>query len=270
MQSQESRGDDALRGQPPLVHHDQELSAAAFPERSVTRLSRSLSTNWEKLALLSFEAPKAALEPYLPKGTELDLFEGEARLSVVGFQFRRSKMCGITSPKLFDFSEVNLRSYVRGPDGTPGVIFVKELCPSRLACLLGRFLFNESFQLCPTAFSERSAAGSTVYRYEWGSGRAKSFVEVEAPSGLSAIQPGSEGAFVGGRCFGFSKQKDGSTLKFEVSHRPWKISSASRAVFDIKGEEYYPGDLAAALRRPPSSAFIMDGSGVEVFKHNSI
>jgi uncharacterized protein YqjF (DUF2071 family) len=246
-----------------------ELSGATV-QRNVRQISRTLSTNWENLVVLNFDVDPSLLKPYLPRGTEVDTFAGNAKLSLVGFEFRRSRMCGLTSPKLFDFAEINLRTYVKSEtDGTPGVIFIKELCPSRLACLVARFLFNESFERCPTSCSKEIAGGGRSVRYEWGAGGSASFVQLRSGAAYSAMTPGSEEAFVGARQFGFSRMKDGSTLKFEVLHRPWKIAPALDLDFQIMGEKFYGKDLAEAINSKPTSAFLMDGSSVDVLKHYS-
>lgn len=231
-------------------------------------INRLLSTHWENLALLNFEASQAALEPYVPRGTELDLYNGRPIASLVGFEFHGSKLCGIASPRRFDFSEINLRTYLRSQkDGTTGVTFIKELCPSRLACLVARFIFNESFEHCTTALMKTDDYGRKSLRYEWGSGDSKSFVQMDAANTFSELTPGTQEAFVGGRSLVFSRQKDGSPRTFEVQHRPWKFSPAAKVSYDVKGEKFYGRELASIFDRPPTSAFMMDGSVVDVLKH---
>ena len=53
-----------------------------FPQKSVF-----LSAEWRDLVNLTYRVPKEKLEPYLPEGVELDLWEGEAHLSLVAFDF---------------------------------------------------------------------------------------------------------------------------------------------------------------------------------------
>ena len=49
----------------------------------------------------------------------MDLYNGRALVSVVGFRFLRTRMLGVTVPFHANFDEVNLRFYVRRdlPDG---------------------------------------------------------------------------------------------------------------------------------------------------------
>ncbi len=51
--------------------------------------------------------------PYVPRGPELDLLEGGALISMVGFRFLRTRVLGWSVPFHQDFEEVNRRFYVR-------------------------------------------------------------------------------------------------------------------------------------------------------------
>ena len=46
-----------------------------------------LSAEWHNLINLTYRVPAEKLEPLLPKGVELDLYEGHAHLSLVAFDF---------------------------------------------------------------------------------------------------------------------------------------------------------------------------------------
>jgi uncharacterized protein YqjF (DUF2071 family) len=156
---------------------------------------------------------------------------------------------------------------VRDSEGTPGVVFLRDLCPSRIGCILGRFLFNEKFQLCPTSFEIEAGDGKQTARYSFGKGKASSHLQIVASVRPSVVKAESEEAFVSQRYFGFSRQRDGSTLKFEVVHRPWVVYSATDVSHSVAAEPLYGKDLAGFLSGRPTSAFIMDGSAVEVLRH---
>lgn len=54
-----------------------------------------LSAEWRALVMLNYEVPAEVLLPRVPKGTELDLFEGRALVSVVGFRFLKTTVLGL-------------------------------------------------------------------------------------------------------------------------------------------------------------------------------
>ena len=85
--------------------------------------------------MLNYEVEPSLLNRYVPAGTTLDSFEGRAYLSLVGFQFCRTKLFGCLSvPLHVNFDEVNLRFYVRRREGAEdkrGVVFIAEVVPRR-------------------------------------------------------------------------------------------------------------------------------------------
>jgi uncharacterized protein YqjF (DUF2071 family) len=51
-----------------------------------------LSAEWRDLVLLNYEVEPEILRQYVPRGVELDTFEGRTFVSLVGFQFLRTKL----------------------------------------------------------------------------------------------------------------------------------------------------------------------------------
>ena len=91
-----------------------------------------MTARWENLIMANYTIDPAALLGYLPPGVEIDLFEGKAYVSLVGFLFKNSQIFGVPIPLLGTFEEVNLRFYVRRRDGhgyKRGVVFINETVP---------------------------------------------------------------------------------------------------------------------------------------------
>src|SRR5512133_2301455 len=92
-----------------------------------------LTAEWQYLLMLNYEVDPALLAPLVPSGTELDLWQGRALVSMVGFLFNRTRVLGLPVPFHTHFEEINLRFYVRkpaavDPEGAArGVVFVKEI-----------------------------------------------------------------------------------------------------------------------------------------------
>src|SRR6187402_115091 len=108
-----------------------------------------LTARWENLVLLNYSCPTELLEPLVPNGTELDLWNGEALVSLVGFMFRETRVLGVPIPFHVNFEEVNLRFYVRRttPSGElrRAVVFVRELVPRHAIAALARWIYNEPY-----------------------------------------------------------------------------------------------------------------------------
>ena len=91
-----------------------------------------LTAEWRYLAMLQYAVDPHVLRPFVPRGTELDDWQGRMLVSLVGFQFLETRVLGVPIPFHRHFDEVNLRFYVRrrGPEGwRRAVVFLREIVP---------------------------------------------------------------------------------------------------------------------------------------------
>src|SRR5262249_43786166 len=136
---------------------------------------RFLSASWRNLVMLNYEIDPDILHPLVPKGVQLDPWQGKHFVSVVGFLFLDTRVLGIPVPFHRNFEEVNLRFYVRrqAEDGwRRGVAFVKEVVPRWAIATVARWLYNENYVACNMSStvqlpdSANGLAGSAAYRWE--------------------------------------------------------------------------------------------------------
>ncbi|MEA5616059.1 DUF2071 domain-containing protein, partial [Nodularia spumigena] len=108
-----------------------------------------LTAEWRDLIIASYAVDPVLLEERLPPGLELDLFEGRAVCSLVGFRFLNTRVLGVMWPGYVNFPEINLRFYVREVGGRGGekrgVVFVRELVTSGFVASVARGLYNEPY-----------------------------------------------------------------------------------------------------------------------------
>jgi uncharacterized protein YqjF (DUF2071 family) len=107
-----------------------------------------LAAEWRNLVMLNYRVDPGILERFVPRGTAVDSFQGSTYISVVGFQFLRTRLFGrLAIPFHANFDEVNLRFYVRrkeGEEARRGVVFVKEIVPRRAIAAVARFSYGEN------------------------------------------------------------------------------------------------------------------------------
>jgi uncharacterized protein YqjF (DUF2071 family) len=234
-----------------------------------------LTADWRHLAMLNYAVDRAMLEPFVPAGTELDLWQGRALVSLVGFRFLKTRLQGWTVPFHQDFSEVNLRFYVRreGDDGwRRGVVFLKEIAPKFAVSWIANALYHEHYVTLPMwrriqlPASPLDRSGRIVYGWR----RRQAVCELQAEfSGLPRpLERGSEEEFVAEHYWGYTRRRDGTTVEFRVEHPPWRIWKAERAAFTGEASELYGAALARVLRGAPSSALVAEGSKVTMFYEN--
>ncbi len=230
---------------------------------------RFLTAGWHHLAMLNFEVDPAIVATYLPVGTEIDFFHGKTYLSIVGFRFLNTKVLGLPIPFHRDFDEVNLRCYVkRTVDGQPrrGVTFIKELVPKRMVALVANAVYNEHYVRLPMRSAiELPLNGSTGRAtYEWQFGTRWHRLTAEITGEPQQPAPGSEPEFITEHYWGYTRQRDGGTMEYQVEHPPWRVWSATSAHFDCDVAALYGPEFAPFLTEPPTSAFVADGSTVTV------
>jgi uncharacterized protein YqjF (DUF2071 family) len=68
-----------------------------------------LTAEWRQLAMLNYEVEPSLLAPFVPRGTELDSWNGKTFVSMVGFLFLNTRVLGVPIPFHRNFEEVNLR-----------------------------------------------------------------------------------------------------------------------------------------------------------------
>ncbi len=229
-----------------------------------------LRGGWYHLAMLNFPTDPGTLQPHVPAGTELDVWNGRAYLSVVGFLFRDTRVLGIPVPLHRDFAEVNLRTYVRrrAAEGwRRGVVFLKEIVPRRMIAWVARRLYNENYVAMPMRHRIALPAAATPtgsVRYEWFFGRRWQSLSAELTGEPAALVAGSEEEFITEHYWGYCRQRDGSTLEYQVEHIPWRVWAAANAQLDCDVAALYGPEFVPALQATPTSAFVAEGSPIVV------
>ncbi len=231
---------------------------------------RFLTAEWRWLLMLNYEVDPAVLAPLVPRGTTLDLFEGRALASIVGFRFLRTALLGVPIPFHRDFDEVNLRFYVRHEtaDGEVrrAVVFVRELVPRPAIAWTARLAYNEPYTALPmrSTVPRSLDADPAPVRFEWRHrGRWQHCAAVATgPATLPAA--GSEAEFITEHYWGYTPQRDGGTVEYRVAHPQWRCRSVRDASFSADVAALYGPGFVPFLSVPPRSAFVAEGSPVSV------
>ena len=219
--------------------------------------------------MLNFPIEPKALQKLTPKGTEIDDWEGTTYVSLVAFLFLETKVKGLAIPFHRDFEEINLRFYVRsrGPEGwRRGVVFVREVVPKQAIAFLARMLYNENYIACPTHSSVIDPSGEIAgcVEYGWRSNGQWLSIGAEFSGEPSLPKKNSMEEFITEHYWGYSTQRDGETVEYQVEHPQWKVWTVSETKLDGDVVGFYGQEFAPALQSLPSSAFVADGSPVTV------
>lgn len=236
-----------------------------------------LTAEWRYLAMLDYEIEPEILLPFVPKGTELDAWNGKTFVSMVGFLFLNTRIMGVAVPFHQNFEEINLRFYVRRETENGwrrGVVFVKEIVPRTAIALTARWLYNENYVAFPTGnvIVQSPANGGNIetVKYYWKFRDQTHSIELATRGEPRPFVVRSEEEFIVQHHWGYTSQKDGGTIEYQVEHPPWRIWQAQSGRLNCDVEKLYGQRFVSALSTNPSSAFLAEGSEITVYKGRRI
>lgn len=233
-----------------------------------------LTAEWRDLLMLNFLVEPACLREFVPAGTELDSFAGKTYASLIGFRFCKTKLGGrCPIPFHSEFEEINLRFYVRCESAGElrrGVVFIAEIVPKLAVAKTARWLYGENYVRRRMRHRVKTDGLGNSVEYAWQGVAGECALYGETKGEPSLASEGSLEQFITEHYWGYSRQKDGAPLEYQVEHPPWRVWNASSPVFTGDPSDLYGEELAQALRRPPDSAFIAEGSAVSVYSGRHI
>ncbi|QQS30896.1 MAG: DUF2071 domain-containing protein [Sphingobacteriales bacterium] len=226
-----------------------------------------LQAEWKYLAMFNYVIPPELVEPYLPKGTETDFWNGQTYASLVGFLFENTKVKGIAFPYHTNFEEVNLRLYVRRKDRDGqwhrGVVFVREIVPRFAIAKIARWFYNEPYVCYPMKHSLSHNQELIEVKYAWKFSNEWNYMRLTANPAPKDLMPGSIEEFITEHYWGFNKQKDGSTKAYQVEHPKWKVYDVLNYDVYCNAAMLYGQQFAPFLQKP-DSVLLAYGSEVTV------
>src|SRR5262245_2869361 len=105
-----------------------------------------MTQTWRDLLFAHWPVDPRALRPLVAPPFELDLYDGDAWISIVPFLMANVGPRGMLVPRVSEFAELNVRTYVRVGD-RPGVYFFSLDAASRFAVRAARLLLNLPYYL---------------------------------------------------------------------------------------------------------------------------
>lgn len=232
----------------------------------MNKTAEFLSAKWLDLIMINYEIDPSVLAPFVPQGTEVDLWNGKAYISIVGFMFLDTYVKGIPIPFHRNFEEVNLRFYVKRtnlPEGDRrGVVFISEVVPRWAIAFLARLLYNEKYVSLPM----RHSISDTTLQYQWKYQDKWQQIKVTRQGEPQPLEKGSLAEFILEHYWGYNKQRNGSTMEYQVDHPSWRIWEVKDYEVDVDMRTVYGLPFSAFLEKPPASVFLAEGSDVKVYK----
>jgi len=225
-----------------------------------------LKANWENLIMANYEVEPSILQPYLPKGVELDFYKYKTYVSLVGFMFKKTSLFGVPIPFFGSFEEINLRFYVRRVEGKKikkGVVFINETVPFKIVALLANKLYKEHYISIPTKNSIDIAEYKHI-NYEWKMKDKWNSITVQSDTNKYKIESSSIEEFIFERYFGFTKISPSSTQEYRIQHSKWNTHKILDYTIDCDFGTMYGDTFSNLNNQIPSSIIMAEGSQVSV------
>jgi uncharacterized protein len=232
-----------------------------------------LTAEWRNLLMANYVIDAAVLKPYIPCRTELDGFNGQHYVSLVGFLFANTKVLGLSIPLHRTFQEVNLRFYVRYKEAGEwkrGVVFIKELVPRHAIAFIANTLYGENYATHRMTHEWKTAGEQLEVSYRWKVKGEWNYLKAVAEKTPSALVQGSEEEFITEHYWGYTFVNQNCAGTYQVMHPPWRVHKVHRYEVNCTTELLYGGRFADALSQKPTSVFLAEGSPIKVMKGTKI
>ncbi|MFC7186576.1 YqjF family protein [Halorubrum yunnanense] len=189
---------------------------------------RWLEMTWRDGLFCHWPVDPAVVDETLPEGLSVATHDGDAYLGVVAFVMDRIRPRGV--PLGLSFPELNLRTYVEGPNG-PGVYFYNLDADDRLGVAVARRLFALPYyraEMSATSAGEDDTVRFRSRRTHHGVPSA-GFDATYGPVGEAfAAEPGSLAAFL---VENYRFYADGNRLyRGEIAHDPWTLREGTAEI----------------------------------------
>ena len=232
-----------------------------------------LKASWENLILANYLINPSILKKYVPKGTELDIWNGNCYISLVGFMFKNTRLLGFKIPFHINFEEVNLRFYVKRKEGEKwkrGVVFIKEYVPKWALSFVANTIYSEHYQTVPMNNKFIKNENSLTVAYQWEIDKHKYSMEVNADKEGLPIEKGSETEFITEHYWGYAKVNNNKTNEYEVTHPRWDNYKINNYNIDVDFTKVYGQEFSFLNKLSPQSVILAKGSEITVKKRKKL
>jgi uncharacterized protein YqjF (DUF2071 family) len=208
---------------------------------------------WRDLLFAHWTVPVQTVEARLPDRLAVETFDGDAYLGVVPF---RMEIGPAGLPGRLSFDELNLRTYVRGPDDGQGVYFFNLDADDPLGVTVARWLFRLPYYRAETEVSRTDDRVRFRSRRTHGGVPAARFDAEYGPDGPAFTpEPGSLEAFLVERYRFYTVDDRGRVYHGDIDHEPWSLRPArgrirENGLFGANGFDHPGGEPTLHVAEP--------------------
>ena len=190
-----------------------------------------LAQTWEDVLLAHWPVARSQLAALVPRGLEIDTFEGSAWLGILPFRLTGFRLRGVPPVPVFStFPELNVRTYVTA-GGKPGIYFLSLDAGRDWAVAAARRFYKLPYYRARMVMRGRASIDFLSERVEDAS-YPRSFHARYRPVGEPfEAAPGTLEYFFAERYCLYTADK-GRVLRAEAHHLPWSLRLAEADLND--------------------------------------
>lgn len=204
-----------------------------------------LSMRWEDVLFAHWPVAPGVVAATLPDGLDVDTYDGDTYLGVVGFRMQSIRPRG--APVGLSFPELNLRTYVRGDEGG-GVYFYNLDADDRIGVTLARGLFQLPYYRAEMRVEDGAAGIRFRSRRVHHDAPSARFDATYRPTGGDErASTDSLDAFLTERYRFYTESDGGRLYRGDIDHPPWDLTDATLTVrentlFEANGFDHPDGE----------------------------
>jgi uncharacterized protein len=185
----------------------------------------SMRHTWASLSFMHWPYDPEALQRLLPPGLTADTHDGRGYVGLILFHLTLRPAWLPALPWLCSFAETNVRTYVRGPTGRPGILFL-SLDAARLGAVAVARASSWRLPYHWAAMRVRRDGDLVTYacRRRWpGSGEASSRVVLRVGAPYRPAELTTLDRFLTARWCFYARSHRGLT-RTAAHHPPWRLA----------------------------------------------
>ena len=213
--------------------------------------------SWRNLTFLHWEIASEELEPLLPSGLQLDLFQGKAYIGIVPFEMKNIRPAWCPQVLGFNFLETNVRTYVIH-NQEPGVFFFSLDASSYIAVKVARWIWHLPYFHSAMTLSNKDA----IYNYTLKrTDKVQSQIKIEVSETLPPSEADSLEYFLLERYLLFTELR-GQLLRGQVHHIPYPVRQAELIDFE---DQLLEINNIGGISSSPDLVHFSQGVDVEIY-----
>ncbi len=224
--------------------------------------------------MVNFKIDPGWLLPFVPPGTEIDLYQGKALITVLSFQYCNTYVRGYGFFGHGPCDEVDLQFYVRRKvqkDWRRGVCFIRKLVDASLFSYLRYRQYDKNVSCVEVRSQLDQNDQRRKSQHKRMHQRKKISFNMTVHEEKKELLPeGSVEAFMTGRYWVYSALKNGRTAEYQMERTDWRYWLVDKVLLKFDAERFYGSVLGQVLKGRWHSAFLVDDFFFKVISRSNI